>query len=113
RDTWQAGAALGWTAMLVPEEHGGGSGTEQPLVDLVVLGGGVRRVLCAGAALGGTAMLGPEEHGGGSVTEQPLVDLVVLAEELGRVLYPGPFVPTNVVVDALVQFGSRDQQQEL
>ena len=34
---WKQGAELGWTAMLVPEEHGGGSVTEQPLVDLVAL----------------------------------------------------------------------------
>ena len=34
---WQQGAELGWTAMLVPEEHGGGSVTEQPMVDLVAL----------------------------------------------------------------------------
>ena len=64
-----------------------------------------------GAELGWTAMLVPEEHGGGSVTEQPLVDLVVLAEELGRALNPGPFVPTNVVADAIARFGSQAQRR--
>jgi alkylation response protein AidB-like acyl-CoA dehydrogenase len=59
-----------------------------------------------GAELGWTAMLVPEECGGGSVTGQPLVDLVAIAEELGRELNPGPFVPTNVVADAIVRFGS-------
>jgi len=34
---WRQGAELGWTAMLVPAEHEGGSVTGQPLVDLVVL----------------------------------------------------------------------------
>jgi len=34
---WQRGAELGWTAMLVPAEYDGGSVTEQPLVDLIVL----------------------------------------------------------------------------
>ncbi|MGD0748117.1 MAG: acyl-CoA dehydrogenase family protein [Acidimicrobiales bacterium] len=34
---WRQGADLGWTAMLVPAEHEGGSVTGQPLVDLVVL----------------------------------------------------------------------------
>jgi alkylation response protein AidB-like acyl-CoA dehydrogenase len=62
-----------------------------------------------GAELGWTAMLVPEEYGGGSVTAQPVVDLVVLAEELGRGLNPGPFVPTNVVADAIVRFGSEAQ----
>jgi alkylation response protein AidB-like acyl-CoA dehydrogenase len=36
-DQWRLGAELGWTAMLVPAEHEGGSVTDQPLVDLVVL----------------------------------------------------------------------------
>ena len=34
---WRQGADLGWTAMLVPAEYEGGSVTDQPLVDLVVL----------------------------------------------------------------------------
>src|SRR4051812_26638117 len=65
-----------------------------------------RSVWRRGAELGWTAMLIPEEFDGGSVTDQSLVDLVVLAEELGRVLYPGPFIPTNVVADALAASGS-------
>jgi alkylation response protein AidB-like acyl-CoA dehydrogenase len=36
-ELWRQGAELGWTAMLVPEEHGGGSVTAQPMVDLVGL----------------------------------------------------------------------------
>ncbi len=34
---WRRGAELGWTAMLVPEEYGGGSVTAQPMVDLVAI----------------------------------------------------------------------------
>jgi alkylation response protein AidB-like acyl-CoA dehydrogenase len=47
-DLWRKGAALGWTAMLVPPEFGGGSVTEQPLVDLVVLGEELGRTLNPG-----------------------------------------------------------------
>ena len=65
-----------------------------------------------GAQLGWTAMLVPAEHEGGSVTDQPLVDLVVLGEELGRELNPGPFVPSNVVADAVTRFGSEMQGKE-
>ena len=65
-----------------------------------------------GAELGWTAMLVPAEHEGGSVTDQPLVDLVVLAEELGRELNPGPFVPSNVVADAIARFGTELQGKE-
>ena len=57
-------------------------------------------------------MLVPAEHEGGSVTDQPLVDLVVLAEELGRELNPGPFVPSNVVADAIGRFGTNVQAKE-
>jgi alkylation response protein AidB-like acyl-CoA dehydrogenase len=65
-----------------------------------------------GAELGWTAMLIPAEYDGGSVSEQPLVDLIVLAEELGRELNPGPFVPTNVVADAIARHGSEVQAKE-
>jgi alkylation response protein AidB-like acyl-CoA dehydrogenase len=65
-----------------------------------------------GAELGWTAMLIPAEYEGGSITEQPLVDLVVLAEELGRELNPGPFVPCNVVADAIARFGTEVQGKE-
>jgi alkylation response protein AidB-like acyl-CoA dehydrogenase len=47
-DLWRQGAALGWTAMLIPTERGGGSITEQPLVDLVVLGEELGRTLNPG-----------------------------------------------------------------
>ena len=45
---WRLGAALGWTAMLIPPELEGGCVTEQPLVDLVVLGEELGRVLNPG-----------------------------------------------------------------
>jgi alkylation response protein AidB-like acyl-CoA dehydrogenase len=47
-DVWRRGAALGWTAMLIPTERGGGSVTDQPLVDLVVLGEELGRTLNPG-----------------------------------------------------------------
>jgi len=72
-----------------------------------------RSVWRSGAELGWTAMLIPEDYDGGSVTDQPLVDLAVLAQELGRVLYPGPFIPTNVVADALAASGSEAQRKDL
>ena len=65
-----------------------------------------------GADLGWTAMLIPAAYEGGSVTEQPLVDLIVLAEELGRELNPGPFLPCNVVADAITRFGTDVQGKE-
>ena len=63
--------------------------------------------------LGWFAMLVPEEFGGGSVSGAGLSDAAVVATERGRVLQPGPFVPTNVVADALAQVGSDDQRSKL
>ena len=65
-----------------------------------------------GPSSGGPPCSCPAEHEGGSVTGQPLVDLVVLAEELGRELNPGPFVPCNVVADAIARFGTEVQSKE-
>jgi len=72
-----------------------------------------RDVWRKGAELGWTAMLIPAEYHGGSITDQPIVDLVPLAEELGRVLYPGPFVETNLVADAIARDGTDNQRREL
>ena len=49
RDIWREGAALGWTAMLIPEEHEGGSITAQPVVDLVSLAEELGRQLSVSA----------------------------------------------------------------
>jgi len=51
RAVWREGAALGWTSMLVPEESGGGSVTDQPLVDLVAIAGELGRALHPGPVL--------------------------------------------------------------
>jgi len=48
RHLWQKGGELGWTSMLIPPDHGGGSVSTQPLVDLVVLGEELGRVLHPG-----------------------------------------------------------------
>ena len=72
-----------------------------------------RAVWRDGAQLGWTAMLAPPEFDGGSVSEQPMVDLAALAEEVGRVLYPGPFLPANVIADALAQLGDETQKKDV
>ena len=59
-----------------------------------------------GAELGWVSMLVPEELGGGSVSGHGLLDLVLVAEEMGRTVAPGPFVPTNVVAEALARSGA-------
>lgn len=63
--------------------------------------------------LGWFAALVPEEHGGGSISGTGLVDAAVVARERGRSLQPGPFVPMNVVADALARDGSPAQQADI
>jgi alkylation response protein AidB-like acyl-CoA dehydrogenase len=45
---WQQGAELGWTAMLIPANRDGGSVTDQPVVDLIVLAEELGRTLHPG-----------------------------------------------------------------
>jgi alkylation response protein AidB-like acyl-CoA dehydrogenase len=69
--------------------------------------------LAKGAELGWFALLVPEELGGGSISGNPMRDAAVIAEERGRVLQPGPFVPANVVADALARGGTAEQQEQV
>src|SRR5437764_372447 len=51
RDWWRRGADLGWTALLVPEEFGGGSITGQGLLDLVLVAEEMGRLVAPGPLL--------------------------------------------------------------
>ena len=48
RDTWRRGAELGWTSMLVPEAHGGGSLSEHGLLDLALVAEEMGRTVAPG-----------------------------------------------------------------
>jgi alkylation response protein AidB-like acyl-CoA dehydrogenase len=48
RKWWRQGAELGWTAMLVPEDLGGGSVTGEGLLDLVVVAEEMGRLVAPG-----------------------------------------------------------------
>ncbi len=51
REYWRAACELGWTAMLVPEAHGGGSITDRPLADLAVVAEEIGRHVAPGPFL--------------------------------------------------------------
>ncbi len=88
-----------------------------PLTEVRRLGdtaAGFERVYWSQAAeLGWTAALVPEADGGGSVSGQGLLDLALVAEEMGRLVSPGPFVPVNVVADAIARRGTGTQRTEI
>jgi len=48
RAWWRQGAELGWTSMLVPEEHGGGSLTGEGLLDLAMVAEEMGRMVSPG-----------------------------------------------------------------
>jgi len=62
------------------------------------------------AALGWTSLFVPERHGGGSLSGRPAADATLVAEEIGRHIAPGPFLPVNVVADAIARVGTDKQQ---
>jgi alkylation response protein AidB-like acyl-CoA dehydrogenase len=51
RDLWTRGAELGWTSMLVPEEHGGGSISGARIKDLAIVAEELGRALTPGPTL--------------------------------------------------------------
>lgn len=65
------------------------------------------------AELGWYSLLVPESLGGATLGEHGLLDAVIVAEEMGKAMQPGPFLPHNVVVFALAEYGSEQQQSEV
>jgi alkylation response protein AidB-like acyl-CoA dehydrogenase len=51
RAWWRRGAELGWTSMLVPEEHGGGSLAGEGLLDLIIVAEEMGRLVSPGPLL--------------------------------------------------------------
>jgi alkylation response protein AidB-like acyl-CoA dehydrogenase len=51
RTAWSEGAGLGWTAMLVPEEHGGGTISGRGVADLAIVAEELGRFLFVGPVL--------------------------------------------------------------
>lgn len=62
------------------------------------------------AELGWFAGLVPEANGGGSISGEGVLDLAIVAEEIGRFVQPGPFIPMNVVAEAIADHGSDEQR---
>ena len=48
RDWWRRAAELGWTSLLIPEEHGGGSSSGEGLLDLVIVAEEIGRRVAPG-----------------------------------------------------------------
>jgi alkylation response protein AidB-like acyl-CoA dehydrogenase len=67
-----------------------------------------------GAELGWAAMLVPEDPKAGRISGEGLLSLIVIAEEMGRMVAPGPLLPVNAVITALVESaGGPDHSAEV
>lgn len=78
RSWWPAAAELGWTALLVPEEDGGGSVSGQGLTDLAMVAETLGRVLAPGPLLPVNVVIAAlaEAHGRSADLDKALEALV-------------------------------------
>ena len=77
RDWWKRGAAMGWTSMLVPEEHGGGSLAGEGLLDLVIVAEEMGRLITPGPLLATNVVAAAvSEHGSAEQQEALLPGIV-------------------------------------
>jgi len=77
RDWWKRGAEMGWTSMLVPEEHGGGSLAGEGLLDLVIVAEEMGRLITPGPLLATNVVAAAvSEHGSAQQQEALLPGIV-------------------------------------
>ncbi|MCU1344152.1 MAG: acyl-CoA dehydrogenase, partial [Acidimicrobiia bacterium] len=82
RAVWRQGAELGWTAMLVPPEFDGGSVTDQPVVDLIVLAEELGRVLYPGPFIPTNVVAGALAASGSELQRKELLPLLAAGERV-------------------------------
>jgi alkylation response protein AidB-like acyl-CoA dehydrogenase len=77
RDWWRRGAELGWTSMLVPEEHGGGSLAGEGLLDLVIVAEEMGRLVSPGPLLATNVVASAVAERGTSEQQEALLPGIV------------------------------------
>src|SRR5262249_20399192 len=73
---WRRGAELGWTSLLVSEEHGGGSISGEGLVDLSVIGYEFGRHAAPGPLVSTNVVAAALSAAGGDVHAPVIADLL-------------------------------------
>ena len=82
RSWWQRGAEMGWTSMLVPEEHGGASLAGEGLLDLVIVAEEMGRLLTPGPLLPTNVVAAAIAERGTPEQQQALLPGIVSGEAL-------------------------------
>ena len=76
RDWWRRGAELGWTSMLVSEDHGGGSVSGRPLGDLVLVAEEMGRLVSPGPLIPTNVVAGALSRAGSPAQHKQLAGLL-------------------------------------
>jgi len=88
RDLWARGAELGWTSMLVPEEHGGGSVSGDGVRDLAIVVEECGRALVPGPVVPTNTVAFAVAQGGGDALAKELLPGIAAGEL--RAAWTGP-----------------------
>lgn len=87
---WCKGAELGWTSMLVAEEHGGGSLSEDGLLDLVLVAEEMGRLVSPGPLLAVSAVAGTISRSGTPDQRAALLPGLLSGEAVATWAYAEP-----------------------
>ena len=82
RDWWRRGAEMGWTSMLVPEQHGGGSLAGEGLIDLVIVAEEMGRLVTPGPLLATNVVASAVAERGTAEQQQALLPGIVSGDTL-------------------------------
>ena len=80
RDWWRQVAELGWTSMLVPEEHGGGTVSGKGLLDLVLVAEEMGRSVSPGPFLPTNVVASTLARSGSAEQKKDLLGAIVAGE---------------------------------
>ncbi|HKA04240.1 MAG TPA: acyl-CoA dehydrogenase family protein [Acidimicrobiales bacterium] len=90
RRWWQRGAELGWTALLVPEDLGGGSITGAGLLDLVLVAEEMGRLVAPGPLLPVNVVASALVASGTAEQRETVLPALVAGEQVATWCFPEP-----------------------
>jgi len=90
RDWWRRGAELGWTSAFIPEDLGGGSVSEQPLPDLVIVAEEMGRGVAPGPLLPVNVVAAAVAHSGTAEQKNQLLPPLATGEAIASWAFAEP-----------------------
>jgi alkylation response protein AidB-like acyl-CoA dehydrogenase len=90
RGWWAQGAALGWTALLVPEDHGGGSVSGSGVRDLVIVAEEMGRAVAPGPFLPTNVVAWALARSGGAAQQRDVLPGIVAGDVVAAWAFDEP-----------------------